>query len=265
SETHEHPEDIGPRKEDRHRTALEPLRERASYPLLDELPADVDQVPILHARGTRRLAVAAGETTVEMQLGSRGDASALEQLVHQVDPAARPVELVAEQLVRRAGRGAEPAVHALAEDRVRLLTVGRILDPAGEVGLHQRSAYIRPRLKTPCGSNSAFRRAWIRAVAGGSGWNTPASFSPPRNSVAWPPTRDARSRIACAGACDLSQRKLPPHSTRLRPSSQSCGVTEGTEGRQSGSSPAKNGSVCSRIPTQKRAACVDSTCSPPSF
>jgi hypothetical protein len=45
---------------------------------------------------------------------------ALEHLLDQVDAAARAVELVAEQLVGRAGRGAEAAVHALAQDRLGL-------------------------------------------------------------------------------------------------------------------------------------------------
>ena len=52
---------------------------------------------------------------------------------------------------------------------------------------------------------------------------------------------------------------------RVRPSSSSGGVAEGTDSRHSGSSPAKNGSACSRIPFQKRAARSGSTAAPPSF
>ena len=42
---------------------------------------------------------------------------ALEALLHQVDPAARGVHLLAPQHVGRAGRQAEPAVHAVADQR----------------------------------------------------------------------------------------------------------------------------------------------------
>ena len=61
---------------------------------------------------------------------------AFEHLLDQVDAAARAVELVAEQLVGRAGGGAEAAVHALAQDRLGLAAVGR----AGEFGSECRSA-----------------------------------------------------------------------------------------------------------------------------
>ena len=86
--------------------------------------ADLDQPAVLHARRAGRLAGAAGEAAVEVELRSRGRRRALEHLLHQVDAAARPVELVAEQLVGRAGRGAEAAVHALAQDRLGLAPVG---------------------------------------------------------------------------------------------------------------------------------------------
>ena len=46
-------------------------------------------------------------------------------------------ELVAEQLVSRAGRGAETAVHALAQDRLGGIAIGRAFVFGGEVGLHQ--------------------------------------------------------------------------------------------------------------------------------
>ena len=95
------------------------------------LAADVDQPAVLHARRTRRLAAAAGEAAVEMQLRLRGDRRALEHLLDQVDAPARAVELVAEQLVRRAGRRAEAAMHARAQDGVGLAAFGRVADESG--------------------------------------------------------------------------------------------------------------------------------------
>ena len=76
--------------------------------------------PYCDARRARRLAVAAREAAVEVQLRLRGDRAALEHLLDQVDAPARPVELVAEQLVRRARRRAEAAMHARAQDGVGL-------------------------------------------------------------------------------------------------------------------------------------------------
>ena len=70
------------------------------------------------------------------------DRRAFEHLLHQVDAPARAVELVAEQLVGRAGRGAEAAVHALAQDRLGFAAFGRVLDEVGEIGLHRASKSV---------------------------------------------------------------------------------------------------------------------------
>ena len=53
-------------------------------------------------------------------------ARALEHLLDQVDAPARAVELVAQQLIGRAGRRAETAVHAGAQDRVGFAALGRV-------------------------------------------------------------------------------------------------------------------------------------------
>ena len=107
--------------------------------LVDDAPADLDQVAVLHARRAGRLAVAAGEAAVEVDLRRARHRLAFEHLLHQVDAPARAVELVAEQLVGRAGRGAEAAVHALAQDRLGLDAFGRVLEFGGEMGLHAGS------------------------------------------------------------------------------------------------------------------------------
>ena len=83
--------------------------------------ADVDQLPVLDAARAGGLAVAG-------RSGSGPDAAgccavtgaAFEHLLDQVDAAARPVELIAEQLIGRAGGVAEAAVHALAQNRFGL-------------------------------------------------------------------------------------------------------------------------------------------------
>ena len=69
------------------------------------------------------------------------------------------IELVAEQHIGRAGRGAEAAMHAGAQDLVGLrdIRIGELGE--GEGGLHaQTPAYIRPGLSTPFGSKLSFTR-----------------------------------------------------------------------------------------------------------
>ena len=174
-----------------------PLRMRspsARHLLLDEAPPDVDEPPVLHARRTCRLACAAREAAIEVQLRALRDRRALEHLLHEVDAPARTVELVAQQVVRRACGEAEAAVHALAQDRVGLEAARRILDPVGELGLHGQKSYMRPGLRMPAGSNASLRRLWILASAGRSGWKMPSAPLPPRKMVACPPSRSTVER-----------------------------------------------------------------------
>ena len=122
------------------RPAQRALAGRPRHPLVDDAPADLDQVAVLHARRAGRLAVAAGQAAVEVKLRRPRRRVALEHLLDEIDPAARAVELVAEQLVGRAGRGAEAAVHALAQDRLGLGAVGGAGEFGSDVGLHVRFA-----------------------------------------------------------------------------------------------------------------------------
>src|SRR5262249_56088507 len=93
-----------------------------------EWAGDVEEGAVLEAGGTRGLAGAAGEAAIEVQPRPVGHWLALQRLLHEVDAPARAVVLVAEQQVGRAGRGAEAAVHALPQDRVGLVPLGRVLD-----------------------------------------------------------------------------------------------------------------------------------------
>ena len=132
---------------------------------------------VLHARRTRRLAAAAREAAVEMQLRLRRDRRAFEHLLDQVDAPARAVELVAQQLIGRTGRRAEAAMHARAQDRVGFAPLGRVADEIGEracVSSVRTRRTSRPRLRMPAGSNTAFSRRCSASIGVGSGWNTPA-------------------------------------------------------------------------------------------
>jgi hypothetical protein len=71
-----------------------------------------------------------------MQLRFSGNRLTLEHLLHQVNAAARAIQLVAQQLVRRAGRQAETTVDASAHYLFRLLAFRRVFDEICEMGLH---------------------------------------------------------------------------------------------------------------------------------
>ena len=75
-----------------------------------------------------------------MQARLGADRRPLEHLLDQIDPPARTVEFVAQQLVGRAGRGAEPAMHAGAQDRFGRIADSCAFDRFGEPGFHQRYA-----------------------------------------------------------------------------------------------------------------------------
>ena len=97
------------------------------YRLLDHFAADVQQVVVLHPGRAGGLAVAAGQAAVQVLLGGARGRLPFQHLLDQVDAAARAVELVAEDLVGRAGRGAEAAMDAgepVTLDRVGLFADG---------------------------------------------------------------------------------------------------------------------------------------------
>ncbi len=136
AEPHHRREQRGVRHDAREHAAHQPLLRGALHLSFDVLAADLDEPAVLDAGRAGRLATAAGEAAVEMLLRAARDGCAFDHLLDQVDAAARAVEFVAEQLISRTGRGAEPAVHALAQDRVGLVAVGRIADEIGEIRLH---------------------------------------------------------------------------------------------------------------------------------
>lgn len=76
-----------------------------------------------------------------MQPRAPGDWRALERALDQVDPPARGIEVVAEDLVGRAGRGAKPAMHALAQDLLGLRAIRTMAHEIGKLGLHDAARY----------------------------------------------------------------------------------------------------------------------------
>ena len=109
---------------------------RARHFFVHDLAANVHQVAVLHTAGAGAFAVAASQAPVQVHLrGARG-LGAFQHLLDEVDAAARPVQLVAQQLVGGAGGGAKAAVHALAQDGFGFLAVGAGCVFGGELGLH---------------------------------------------------------------------------------------------------------------------------------
>ena len=106
--------------------------------LIDQRTPNFEQPFVAHARGASRLAGPALQAAVEMQLRLCRGRRTFQHGLEQIDAAARPVELVAEQLIGRTGRVAEAAVHAFAQDAVGLAALRRVLDEGREIRLHNR-------------------------------------------------------------------------------------------------------------------------------
>ena len=168
--------------------ALDALGERSGNAFLHKLAPDVSEPAVAHSGRAGRLARAAGEAAIEMELGAGGDLRAFQELLDEIDPPARTVELVAEDLVGRTGRGAEAAVHALAQDGVRGASVGGIADEVGEAGLHSE-LLMRMDAAASAGARSARRArpgpAPGRGTRGRGGCRQPdvRALRSPRTSV----------------------------------------------------------------------------------
>src|SRR5512134_4158786 len=100
------------------------------------MPADVHQPAVAHTGRAGGLARAAGKAAVEMELRFCRRHRPLEHLLDEVDAATRAVQLVAQELVGRAGCRAHAAMRALAQDRVRFPAFRGVLDEWSEARLH---------------------------------------------------------------------------------------------------------------------------------
>src|SRR6202048_2711459 len=91
---------------------------------------------VLDTAWTGGLAIETSQAPIQMLLRAAGDFPALEHLLHQIDSSARSIEFIAQQLIRRTGRVAEPAMHALADDGLRLFAVRGVREFWTQMGLH---------------------------------------------------------------------------------------------------------------------------------
>ncbi len=131
-------------------SAHECIAAGARHLALDHFAADVEQPRVLHARGACGFAGTAGKAAIEMQAGLLSRLDAFEHLLDQINTAARSVQFVTQQLIGRAGRGAEAAMDAPTQDLLGLAAGGGMTDEIGKMGFHaQNSEYRRPGLKTP--------------------------------------------------------------------------------------------------------------------
>ena len=125
-------------------------------------PGRLDELVVLHAGRAGGHARHAAQAAVEVLGRRRGQPGAVQDLAHQVDPAARGVHLLGPQLVGGTGRQAEPAVHAV---------VGHLAQPVGV--LHHCPQGNRPgHIRWP-GSNWSLT-ARIKSSPG-TGWPAPAA------------------------------------------------------------------------------------------
>src|SRR6185312_14456569 len=92
------------------------------------------------ARRAGGLAIVASHAAVEMQQGLMGRLFAFQHQLHLVDAATRAVEFVPGEQEGWAGREAETAVRAAAQDPVGLAAVIRVACPVSESSLHDRSS-----------------------------------------------------------------------------------------------------------------------------
>ena len=130
-------EQPGPRQHRGEQRAQQPVRPWPRIGLCDVAPGVIDQVHVVHARRAGGHAGEAGQAAVDVGDHARGRRpGVLQHVLDQVDAAARAVELVPQQHVRRTGRGAEAAVHAGAQDLLRFPGVGIGQLAERERGLH---------------------------------------------------------------------------------------------------------------------------------
>ncbi len=111
--------------------------------LVDDAASNVEQPAILHTRRTRGLTGSASEASIQMNLGAARGLDAFEHLLHQINSAARSIELVAEQLIGGAGGRTKATVHAAAHDLLGFLAFGRVFDEIGELRSHGCDALLK--------------------------------------------------------------------------------------------------------------------------
>ena len=118
------------------RRAHEAINERAAVVFLDPDPRIIDEPAIVDARRARGHAGEAAKAVVDRpDVVGLDLAAGLEQVLDEVDAPARAVALVALGHISRAGRGAEAAMHAGAQDAFEFANVRIGERFGGELGL----------------------------------------------------------------------------------------------------------------------------------
>ncbi len=140
------PEASRMRQDFRQEEAPAALNGRAAPLRFDAAPGEIDEMHIVDAARTGGHAGEAREAAVDMVGRRRRHLALLEHLLHQVDAAARAVALIAREHVSRAGRRAEAAMNATAQDFVGAgdRRIGEL--DVVEIGLHGQ-----PRSPDTCG------------------------------------------------------------------------------------------------------------------
>ncbi len=157
----------------------------------------------------------------------RRRAVGLQHVLDQIDAPARAVEFVAEQHIGRAGRGAEAAMHAGAQDLFGGVDGGVGELGGGKIRLHRgyRPSRMRPGLSTPMRIELGLDARRERAERGRPPARTRrrGRASPPARRPAWRGRRGAsrrrgRSPAPASGpassASRLSQTRPPPQSKK---------------------------------------------------
>lgn len=94
--------------------------------LRDKLFTDIQQSAVFHTRGTGGFTGATRQATIQVLRALVIDLILFQEVFDQVDAPSRSVQFITQQLIGRAGRRTETAVHALAQDRIRLLDQRKI-------------------------------------------------------------------------------------------------------------------------------------------
>ena len=149
----------GAQQKSHQQPSLQPFRTRPLNQCLNFGSRQLNQTPIVHPRRTSRLAGSTGKASIQVESRGLGSLSSLKQLLNEIDASARPVQLVSEQLIGRAGRRTKTAMNAFAEYLARLLAKRGALEIFSEFDVHgQSSGKSRPGFRMPAGSNAAFSR-----------------------------------------------------------------------------------------------------------
>src|ERR1700722_11310 len=181
---------------------------------------------VVHARRAGGHAGEAGKTAIDvLDDFRRRRAVFFQHLLDEIDSAARTIEFIPQQDVGRAGRGAEPAMHAGPQDLVGFGNIGIGELRQAEFGLHAADPEeapgraIRPRLRMPFGSKLRRTRSLKAATPSLAGWNTSIwrlTSSAARSSMAWPPAEAVHCRTNAAWASGrggiAAQIRPPPQS-----------------------------------------------------